>query len=258
MGPVSRRSAILSSFACLASLQSRTFAFAEELEPKTVRIIVCLADNRNQGIVPISAQLGNGQDPKNNLYWGALYGVKSYFSRHADWEKIASEVERGPHQLDYIEFQLKDTTTPVSIKAEAWDGAHMDKAISRFYGLLSDRSSAEDLIVFVGHNGLMDMFIVKPVVTAATKSYNLERDRKAIILACNSSQYFETTLHDIGVEPYVLTQGLMAPEAYSLEAAIKSWARGGSAHDARLAAAKSYARFQKIPEKNARWLFKAN
>ena len=258
MGPVSRRSAILSSFACLASLQSRTFAFAEELKPKTVRIIACLADNRNQGIVPISAQLGNGQDPKNNLYWGALYGVKSYFSRHADWEKIASEVERGPHQLDYIEFQLKDTTTPVSIKAEAWDGAHMDKAISRFYGLLSDRSSAEDLIVFVGHNGLMDMFVVKPVVTAATKSYNLERDRKAIILACNSSQYFETTLHDIGVEPYVLTQGLMAPEAYSLEAAIKSWARGGSAHDARLAAAKSYARFQKIPEKNARWLFKAN
>jgi len=258
MGPVSRRSAILSSFACLASLQSRTFAFAEELEPKTVRIIACLADNRNQGIVPISAQLGNGQDPKNNLYWGALYGVKSYFSRHADWEKIESEVERGPHQLDYVEFQLKDTTTPVSIKAEAWDGAHMDKAISRFYGLLSDRSSAEDLIVFVGHNGLMDMFIVKPVVTAATKSYNLERDRKAIILACNSSQYFETTLHDIGVEPYVLTQGLMAPEAYSLEAAIKSWARGGSAHDARLAAAKSYARFQKIPEKNARWLFKAN
>ena len=258
MGPVSRRSAILSSFACLASLQSRTFAFAEELEPKTVRIIACLADNRNQGIVPISAQLGNGQDPKNNLYWGALYGVKSYFSRHADWEKIASEVERGPHQLDYVEFQLKDTTTPVSIKAEAWDGAHMDKAISRFYGLLSDRSSAEDLIVFVGHNGLMDIFIVKPVVTAATKSYNLERDRKAIILACNSSQYFETTLHDIGVEPYVLTKGLMAPEAYSLEAAIKSWARGGSAHDARLAAAKSYARFQKIPEKNARWLFKAN
>ena len=102
------------------------------------------------------------------------------------------------------------------------------------------------------------MFVVKPVVTAATKSHNLERDRKAIILACNSSEYFETTLHDIGVEPYVLTQGLMAPEAYSLEAAIKSWARGGSAHDARLAAAKSYASFQKIPEKNARWLFKAN
>lgn len=258
MGPVSRRSAILSSFACLASLQSRTSAFAEELKPKTVRIIVCLADNRNQGIVPISAQLGNGQDPKNNLYWGALYGVKSYFSRHADWEKIASEVERGPHQLDYVEFQLKDTTTPVSIKAEAWDGAHMDKAISRFYGLLSDRSSAEDLIVFVGHNGLMDMFVVKPIALPGLKSHNLKQKRKAIILACNSSQYFETTLKDIGVEPYLLTKGLMAPEAYSLEAAIKSWAKGGSANEARLAAAQSYASYQKIPVKNAKWLFSAN
>ena len=258
MKKLSRRKTLSSGLAILGSLPLSQLSRADDTAPKNIRIIVCLADNQNQGIVPISAQLGNGQDPKNNLYWGALYGVKSYFSRHADWEKIASEVERGPHQLDYVEFQLKDTTTPVSIKAEAWDGAHMDKAISRFYGLFSDRSSAEDLIVFVGHNGLMDIFIVKPVVTAATKSYNLERDRKAIILACNSSQYFETTLHDIGVEPYVLTKGLMAPEAYSLEAAIKSWARGGSAHDARLAAAKSYARFQKIPEKNARWLFKAN
>ena len=258
MGPVSRRSAILSSFACLAGLQSRTSAFAQDFLHKTVRIIVCLADNRNQGIVPISAQLGNGQDPKNNLYWGALYGVKSYFSRHADWEKIASEVERGPHQLDYVEFQLKDTTTPVSIKAEAWDGAHMDKAISRFYGLLSDRSSAEDLIVFVGHNGLMDMFVVKPIALPGLKSHNLKQKRKAIILACNSSQYFETTLKDIGVEPYLLTKGLMAPEAYSLEAAIKSWAKGGSANEARLAAAQSYASYQKIPVKNAKWLFSAN
>ena len=50
----------------------------------------------------------------------------------------------------------------------------------------------------------------------------------------------------------------MAPEAYSLEAAIKSWAKGGSAHEARLAAAQSYASYQKIPVKNAKWLFSAN
>ncbi len=257
MSFISRRLAILGGFACLVGLRSDISAFANELEAKTVRIIVCLADNQNQGIVPVSAQLGNGQDPRNNLYWGALYGVKTYFSRHADWEPIKSDVELRPQQLDYVEFQLKNTNTSVTIKAEAWDGAHMQKAISRFYGLLSDRSAPEDLIVFVGHNGLMDMFVVKPIVTQAVKSHNLERNRKAIILACNSSQYFETTLNDIGVEPYVLTKGLMAPEAYSLEAAIKSWARDGSANEARLAAAISYAKYQKIPEKNARWLFKA-
>jgi len=34
-------------------------------------VFVALADNFNQGIVPVSAKLGNGDNPKTNLYWGA-------------------------------------------------------------------------------------------------------------------------------------------------------------------------------------------
>ena len=41
--------------------------------------MVALADNDHQGIVPVPRQLGDGDDPANNLYWGARYGVKTYF-----------------------------------------------------------------------------------------------------------------------------------------------------------------------------------
>ena len=50
-----------------------------------IHVFVALCDNVNQGIVPVSARLGNGEDPANNLYWGAAFGVKTFFSKSKDW-----------------------------------------------------------------------------------------------------------------------------------------------------------------------------
>src|SRR5256885_8961765 len=36
-------------------------------QPRTVHVFVALADNKNQGIVPVAAILGNGEDPQHNL-----------------------------------------------------------------------------------------------------------------------------------------------------------------------------------------------
>ncbi len=47
---------------------------------RTVHVFVALADNQHQGIVPVPAHLGNGEDASNNLYWGSAYGVKAFFS----------------------------------------------------------------------------------------------------------------------------------------------------------------------------------
>lgn len=40
--------------------------------PRIIHVFVALADNVNQGIVPVPAKLGNGEDPVHNLYWGPL------------------------------------------------------------------------------------------------------------------------------------------------------------------------------------------
>src|SRR2546421_4542277 len=53
--------------------------------PRVVHVFVALADNQHQGIIPVPPALGNGQDPQRNLYWGAAYGVKTYFKASEDW-----------------------------------------------------------------------------------------------------------------------------------------------------------------------------
>jgi hypothetical protein len=43
-----------------------------------IHVFVALADNASQGIVPVSARLGNGEDPEHNLYrWGSAFGVEN-------------------------------------------------------------------------------------------------------------------------------------------------------------------------------------
>ena len=48
---------------------------------RVIHVLVALCDNANQGIVPVPARLGNGADPDSNLYWGAAFGVKTFFSK---------------------------------------------------------------------------------------------------------------------------------------------------------------------------------
>lgn len=52
--------------------------------------------------------------------------------------------------------------------------------------------------------------------------------------------YFLSHLEKLNVHPLLLTTGLMAPEAYSLNAAIKTWISGEDDKQVRKAAAESY------------------
>src|SRR6202008_4155060 len=63
--------------------------------PSVIHVYVALCDNVNQGIVPVPAKIGNGQDTKNNLYWGCGYGVKMFFKNHApDWKLL--KIQNNP------------------------------------------------------------------------------------------------------------------------------------------------------------------
>lgn len=54
----------------------------------TIHVLVALCDNKYQGIVPVPAKIGNGQDPDNNLYWGCSYGIRSYFKKSKAWKLV--------------------------------------------------------------------------------------------------------------------------------------------------------------------------
>ena len=73
--------------------------------PKTIHVFVALCDNVNQGIVPVPGQLGNGQVARTNLYWGAAFGVKSFFKyKTSEWKLIKTIAQKNPDILERILF----------------------------------------------------------------------------------------------------------------------------------------------------------
>lgn len=236
-------------------------------DPIVIHVIVALCDNRYQGIVPVSASLGNGQSPSSNLYWGTSFGVRTYFSR-ANY--LLHQLPVSGDVLDRITLTKKiggSEPSEIVLLAEAWDGKAISKAINLFLRLSAgyDAESLElpkvsnrklqagggaTLVVFVGHNGLMDFAAQSvPVANPAAPP------RASIVLACASRPYFRDLLVTGGSYPVLLTNGLMAPEAYVLEAAVRSFVIDGSVGAVQKAAAEAYQHYQKCSKSAAVRLF---
>ena len=236
---------------------------------QVVHVFVCLADNRHQGIVPVPAALGNGQDPAGNLYWGAMYGVKTFFRRSGHWESFALRGLRPDGVLDRVAFRGTWPGARVYVVAEAYDGARMATALRDFLAAagggrrigvgtadprtpLLQAGGWADLVCFVGHNGLMEA----PIPNLPARGPGGD-PAHAVVLACKSRDYFTAPLARAGCEPLVTTTGLMAPEAYTLDAIIRSWAGGADPDAVRTQAAIAYAKYQKCGLPAARRLFGA-
>ena len=102
----------------------------------------------------------------------------------------------------------------------------------------------------VGHDGLMD-FELKETPKAAKDA----PPRSAAVFACASREYFQDILKGIGAHALVLTTGLMCPEAYTLDAMLKTWFSGADAKATREAVARAYHKYQNCSIMAARGLF---
>lgn len=227
-------------------------------QAKIIHVLVALCDNENQGIVPVPAHLGDGENPNKNLYWGAAYGVKAYFSKSNDWEKISSTENPKENVLERMVFKRKNKD--IYLIAEAYRGSKMKETIDDFFGAVSGNdlenvsvngktfqiSGSADLIAFVGHNGLMDFKLENQ------PSKTDEEKRDAVILACASRNYFSKPLKKTGANPVLWTSNLMAPEAYILHDALEGWIGGETNEQIQTRAANAYAKYQKISLKSAK------
>jgi hypothetical protein len=235
-----------------AILQTQARIIKRESPGRVIHVLVALCDNENQGIVPVPAHLGRGDDPNGNLYWGAAYGVKTYFSRSPNWEKLAQIDDPKPNVLQRVIF--KNRSQNVFLIADAYLGSKMKETIGDFFSAAAGERledilvgqetlralGSSDLIVFVGHNGLMDFKM------DASPESSAEQKREAIILACASKSYFSKALRRTGATPLLWTTDLMAPEAYILHDAIEGWVRNESDAQIRTRAAAAYAKYQRI------------
>ncbi len=232
-------------------------------QPRVAHVFVALCDNEHQGIVPVPERLGNGDDPANNLYWGALYGVKTHFKRSADWTLVATLAGPRPAVIERAVFRHQ--SGDVYLVADAYRGSAIREAVADFLEAAAGGGRASislnagtialplggdaDLLAYVGHDGLMDF---------ALDNYPASRDgkrRSVIILACAAKPFFSNAVKKAGADPLLWTTGLLAPEAYVLEAAIAGWIGRENGEQIRIRAAAAYNRYQKCGTTAALRLF---
>lgn len=220
------------------------FAAPAFAKPLTVHVTVALCDNATQGIVPVPAAIGDGNDPRTNLYWGAAYGVKSWLKRER-WA-ITRATPPNTAVLERITAKKTINGREVTIVADAWRGSRIRDAITSFLEQASGLGERADVVAYIGHDGLMEFDVSPRIVPNANAPHS-------IVLACISKRYFDDHLKRARSTPLLLTNGLMAPEAYTLTAAIEAHVKGG---DVREAAARAYDRYQKCGLTAARRLFR--
>lgn len=248
----------------------KAYADNHEQEPLVAHVVVALCDNIYQRIVPVPLQLGSGDHPQSNLYWGAMYGVKGFFSRQDRWQ--AHEVKRPlrEHVLDQIAYvtavEHEGENKTLVVFAEAWRGKNIKQSIEYYLSALAGQhpeeielildgvntsieiGSSASVLSYIGHNGLMDFELSSP-------SSELASSPLSITLACKSEEYFRPHFEKLNNHSLLPTTGLMAPEAYTLEAALLAWAAGESGDTIHEASSATYAKYQRAKISWARRLF---
>lgn len=219
-----------------------------------IHVLVALCDNTYQGIVKVPEKIGNGQNPDANLYWGCGYGFRTFFNKSPNWTLIKKTKNRNEIGDSCILERLvyQHQLTKRYLVADAYNGKYIEKCtrdlIGACQGKISDTLQIKgqtlgilaysDLIVYNGHDGLMDFEFTDQINSDS-------KQRECIILACYSKSYFENILNKTACYPLVWTSGLMCPEAYTSHDAIEAWLQGKSRSDIRNAAASAYSRYQK-------------
>jgi hypothetical protein len=236
-------------------------------EFKVVHVYVALCDNASQGIAPVPARIGNGDDPANNLYWGCSDGSRPVFSKSPHWKRIHSgKVADTPEILERLVFQ--HTKTRALLVVDAWRGMEIKPCMVAFCKAMAGQqyetlameidgkprrinlAGGADFLTFIGHNGLMEFRVPKYPANPKRK-----QPVAAALLCCKSHSYFTGHLEAAGVEPVLMTASNMYPGAFILHDALEGWFAGKDSAALRQLAAQAYAKNQKISTRAALTVF---
>lgn len=232
------------------SLEDIPAQYSIDSSYKTIHVFVALCDNKYQGIVPVPAKIGNGQDIKNNLYWATAYGVKTFFRNSKEWKLIRTQAIDSM-LLERIIF--KHQTKKYYLVADAYNGKNIKQctieflkscAVQHFDTVQINNKTIgingySDLLAYIGHDGLMDFTLENSFKNKT------EIHKDAIVLACISKKYFAPFLNSCKAKPLVWSTGLMSPEAYTLHDALTSYINQEPTNKITEKAAMAYSKYQK-------------
>ena len=215
--------------------------------PGRIHVFVALADNKSQGIIPVPAKIGDGNDAVHNLYWGCDEALPPVFKVSADWKRTASAPSQNAAILERIVFTHKSGKWELT--ADAYRGSAIRDCINDFFAALASDDPNLPLVAYIGHDGLMDFQL--PAAATAKRGPG----REAIVLCCKSADFFSPHLTAVNAKPVLLTTQLMYPGGFLLRAALDGWTAKESPEKILQRAAAAYARNQKISVKAAAGVF---
>jgi hypothetical protein len=70
----------------------------------------------------VPEKIGNGDDINNNLYWGGIYGVRSFFNRSKEW-KLVKQYSIDSVRLERLVY--RHTSKNVYLVADAYRGRNI-------------------------------------------------------------------------------------------------------------------------------------
>lgn len=247
-----------------SEIKSKLQTKIDNNEPLNVHVLVPLCDNKNQGIVPTTKSLGDGFSLRTNLYWATSHGMKRYFKELKDWKLLQSSVfDLDTVVLERVTFKKKFSNgANVIVTMDAYRGDKIEDCLKDFFSSLAGElkdtlileqdtvllHSNADLMVYNGHNGLMDVWVDTTV--------NIDgNERDAVVIACSSMYDFNARLNYLKAYPLVMTTNLLYPGAFVVEAVVNNWALQKSNELIRQSAGDAYHKVKRCGINGARNLF---
>lgn len=226
------------------------FLSAVSTQAYTIEVFVPLCDGG-----ALACGKGKAGDPRSleeNLYWGAAFGAESFFKRKSKF-RIVEKIEGSPGSSVLRKIRIERIAqkgeSNVTLWISAYAGDRIDDALKNFLLAASGKSNA-DLLVWAGHDRLMDVF---------APSIKLEKgsSKSVAVLACESEKYFGPVLRSLDANQVAMTRTFMAPEAYLLEALADTVSKSGvnNKEEFRISLINAYSKYQRISKKAAGTVF---
>ncbi|MCB9854634.1 MAG: hypothetical protein H6818_03020 [Phycisphaerales bacterium] len=249
------------------------------------------ADIQRQRYVSVTVQVGlfdrdasgtafaDGDNPRTNLYWGALYGVDTHLPNSAGWRRAFRDDGIGNHIVARSVFQKRVTpsehwiangvTEPfdVFVLANAWRHDHLVEAMEQpirdaicgnstrivIDGRPIEFGGASALVGYVGQNHMLDEYW-DPLTRL--EGCRLTRRIGIFYAAPFSAAALHRPLQETGLYSVLFTRNRITPEAYVIDGILDALIVGDLDDGFVDSAAAQYARYQKgVGIETARSLF---
>jgi hypothetical protein len=243
--------------------------------PLVVTVHVALCDN---SVVWCGrGGLGNGDDPRRNLFWGGAAGFRAIFDRARGFRRVFLDKGDGKTILERAVYRMRVRRPSGRLRrlgvkkgfelmlvGLAYRGKRIaiasDTFIKQVTGSTGSTLRLKDgrtlhfgasghVVGYAGHNHLMDEIDYRFPAHKRTQQLGY------FALSCLNAPYLAEKLCSSRTSALLLTLSLMYPGAFTINGLVRGIASGATQQQVYLKGVKQYARFQKRPEKVIRRAF---